>query len=1370
MLTRTPPAWVRSYIGIEFKDKGRDRRGVDCWGLVCLAYAEQFGILLPRMDDLYVSTARGGDFSQLDQAVQHHRSGDGSWKPLHYSEPSVGDIALFVHPSGDRPPHVGLVVSQTQMVHAIAGSESCLEDIASPTRAKTFVDYFAYSGPVLVQGRPNPLDGEVINAGVVAGGTIEEILQATGIEPHPHLSVYLNDRLVQQEHWRHVRPRAGRHLRVVATPLGLGGGGGKNPFRTIAMIAVLVAAVAAPYAAVGLGAAVGTWGAGTLAGSLLAAGVGLVGTLLVNALIPIPKPSIGDYGSGSVAPSIAGTRNSSRIWGVCPVVLGAMRIAPPYAARPYTENVDSDQYLRCLFDVSIGEVEISEPRIGDTALGAYDGVETEYRVGIAGEPPITLYPDTVLEDGMSVLLLASEGWTERTTPNDIEEISVDFTWPTGLAIYQDDGNRGETSVTVAIEYRPDGSGIWTALPNETVTGADTDQIRKTVRISGLAKGRYNVRVKRVTGDASSDKTIDKVYLTAIRTIRSADPVKLTNRARIALRIKASGQLNGVVDQFNVLVKSKVMDYDYTTGTWIKRVTSNPASLYRSVLQGRGGRINLADSRLDLTKLEEWHDDCRINGWEFNGVIDNKSTIFEVIQQIAAAGRATFGMRNGLFSIVRDKRQTVPIQHFTPRNSFGFRGSKAFSDLPHGVRVQFMDQDDSFNPAERIVLDDGYQLDGKDAWGNDAPTLPPALRIEPLPLTGVTSPTQAFKAARYYMAAARLRPEVYQLSTDIEHLVANRGDLVLATHDVTMWGDGAGRIQGLVIDSAGRLTGVTVDESVVMEIQHTYRLRVRLNTGETWYRDLAPAAGEFRQLTFSQPVPSDQAFPAPGDLAMWGQIEKETRELVIKGIEMDKDLGATITLVDHSPQIHHADSGTVPPWDPGISNPPEYANRPETPVIISIRSDDLVMIRGADGSLAPRMLIELRRPASRRPIPVAVQVRIRRKPGAGQTSSWRTLPLLPLQDNTFSIVDVEEGVTYEMEIRTATAAGLLSGKATAEHTVIGKTRPPGDPTSIDVIRQSDGSRRYTFFMQDQPPDLAGFVLRYGAVGSSWNNMLPLHTGLVQASPTELNEPPAGTWRFAIKSVDTSGNESLGFAWCEKTLGPQRLEGVAFSEDAGLMGWPGTKSACHIAGDVLEANDATTWDYLIANALTWETWLRWNLAPSSPIAYTHTFDAGVVLDFSPDAVLECDGASLIEVCTSTDGVTFSSYQDLAIARTTTLTGRYIRVRATVSTSTGFPVPVIRRLLVIMRAAPVELQREDLDTSTLGTSIVATGDVFIPVPAGMFRLIRTVSLTFNGMGAGWSWDLVEKNVSTGPRIRIYNAERALSHATVDVIIRGV
>ncbi|HXT31383.1 MAG TPA: NlpC/P60 family protein [Vicinamibacterales bacterium] len=57
MTTATRP-WTDAYVGLSWRERGRDRDGVDCWGLVRLALLEQRGIELPMYVEGYAVGGR----------------------------------------------------------------------------------------------------------------------------------------------------------------------------------------------------------------------------------------------------------------------------------------------------------------------------------------------------------------------------------------------------------------------------------------------------------------------------------------------------------------------------------------------------------------------------------------------------------------------------------------------------------------------------------------------------------------------------------------------------------------------------------------------------------------------------------------------------------------------------------------------------------------------------------------------------------------------------------------------------------------------------------------------------------------------------------------------------------------------------------------------------------------------------------------------------------------------------------------------------------------------------------------------------------------------------------------------------------------
>lgn len=111
--------WWKSYLGLPFSDKGRDRQGVDCWGLVRLIYSEQLQIELPSLADNYRDTDDRETLSALVEAEK-----GAKW--IAAEKPKPYDVVILTMMG--LPTHVGVVVNSRQMLHCLKGANTVLED------------------------------------------------------------------------------------------------------------------------------------------------------------------------------------------------------------------------------------------------------------------------------------------------------------------------------------------------------------------------------------------------------------------------------------------------------------------------------------------------------------------------------------------------------------------------------------------------------------------------------------------------------------------------------------------------------------------------------------------------------------------------------------------------------------------------------------------------------------------------------------------------------------------------------------------------------------------------------------------------------------------------------------------------------------------------------------------------------------------------------------------------------------------------------------------------------------------------------------------------------------------------------------------
>ena len=747
---------------------------------------------------------------------------------------------------------------------------------------------------------------------VPAGLTVEQIvalaLPGLAAEDRHRLRVTLvTERGMSapdHRHWSRLRPRLGARVVIRLVP-------GNDPtLRAVLLVAVAVAAiVVAPYLAPYLaGGALGLTAtqATLVAATLLTA----VGGLLVNALIPAQTPE-GQPQARSTY-SVSGWRNGLRPDEPIPFILGRHRYAPPFAAPSYTEIVGDQQYVRGLFCFGYGRLDLSDFRLGDTPLDDYEDVEIEVREGVAGDDPLSLYPRQVLEDAVGVELVRPlprddagdviEGDPAVSTPvvrwtaSDAASVNVLFAFQAGLFFASNGGELRTCTVSIRIRQRPETGGVWDEVATLEITAKKREAFFRQHSWALPYRGRWQIEVTRMTDESVSPQVSDRVSLAGIQSIRPEYPINMaTPLALVALRVRATYQLNGALENFNAVVQRYAPAWD--GATWADGLSRNPASAYLAALTGPASPFPASEAGIDLEQLADWHDWCAAKGLKYDRPHDAAESFGDMLRAICAAGRASprhDGMRWG---VVIDRPQTLAVDHISPRNSTGFGWSRPYFDPPHAMRVSFQDETNGWSPAERLVRWPDYEGE--------------ITLTESLELPGKTDPDEIATEATRRMLELIHRPDRFTAIQDGVARVATRGDLVMGSFDVL------DRVQlaARVVAVEGRLVGL--DEPVETEPGTAYAIRFRV------YADADDSIGASVIAGVTAPASPSHLLrladgaeiPAVGDLVHFGVAGTESLALRVRGVEAGENFSSVLSFVAAAPEIDTLIDAYEPPaWN------------------------------------------------------------------------------------------------------------------------------------------------------------------------------------------------------------------------------------------------------------------------------------------------------------------------------------------------------------------------------------------------------------------------------------------------------------------------
>lgn len=928
--------------------------------------------------------------------------------------------------------------------------------------------------------------------------------------------------------WHRIYPAAGVRVMIRLVP-------GKDALRNVLLIAVSIAALA--IGQFWVGPALAGWAAGAgfaasagligqIGAGVASAVLGIGGSMLINALIP-PSTTTAAAGQRLQAEKplfqISGWQNQSTPDGVVPSILGRVRVAPVFAAPSYSEIVGDDQYVRALFTFGYGPMQLSDLKIGETPLDSFDEVQTEIRDGYDTDEPVTLYPSQVIEDSLGAELrrdrLRNDAGTvtgtgpvtpvARFTAGDCTEVNVIWHFPGGLVRYDGSGNAKAASVNVRIRQRPAAGGEWEEVKTITFTAKKREGFFRQYRWELPSRGRWEIELARTTHESLDVNTSDRITWLALQSFRPEYPINFGKPlCLVAMRIKATYQLNSTLDRFNAIAERLVQDWDHETETWTLRPSRNLAAHFRHVLQGPENAFPEPDSSIDLEAVQDFHDFCRLKGLKYDRNKDFEGSTWDALVEIAGAGRAAPRYDGTKWSVIIDRPQELVVAHVNSRNSRDFTWSRNYLRPPHAFRVRFLDETADYQQRERIVRWPGYTGD---------------IDItEELQLPGKTDPDEIWIETRRRQYEAIYRPDVFTAVQDGAVRTATRGDFVKGSYEVLKSTMAALRVTAV----RGQL--VTLDGHVEMEAGSSYAFRFMKQVGsgddatfESVLRSVATVPG----TTDSIRLVGGGDLPVRGDLGQFGLAGAESFDLVIAGVQAGEDMTNVLTMLAQAPEIDTLTDAEVPPeWNGRAGG--DASAEISVPAIPSVSSIETHF----DGGGAADGLTLLLVPGTGGAAVDTYTIRHR----LSGTSVWAEVTA-DAGGGVVVITGYSDGDTVEMQRKATSSAGYASNwSATFTASVSVEPADPPQPISAGSVTGGTGEAEFTLSTPNDT-SIAQVRLFYSANsdGSSSAAIVTFAAG-ASANYSRTETVPAGSWYFFAETLNAEGIASTAFSLGQETI--------------------------------------------------------------------------------------------------------------------------------------------------------------------------------------------------------------------------------------------
>ncbi|MBL5979660.1 DUF1983 domain-containing protein [Comamonas sp. NyZ500] len=861
-------------------------------------------------------------------------------------------------------------------------------------------------------------------------------------------------------------------------------------------------------------AAAGTWI------SAIQAGVFIAGSVLINKVLGPKIPSAQSLAQKQIY-SLSDQRNTARPYEPIPVLWGEMRVTPDLASKSYAWYEGDDQYLSTILLGGINVHSVADLAIGDTPIGNYSDVSVYYN-GFSGmtSQNVPLYSNV---DAVAGAEFVNGGdWITRTGSAGAGVLQLDIEGQ--LYDVGGKGNINSNWVDLTIQARLVGTPVWTTLSSSTLTNASTDVLRRTFSFD-VAPGQYEVRAKlgvpRWNDGGSGDAC--KFSWVSLKSVQ-ADATDYSQWGRIGIKIRASGQLSGSLDQVRATYRAKPMPIWTGTG-WATATTradglSNPGAILLQTLRGiwtvnpQGQRVlqfgfGLSDEQIDIEGLKAFMLHCAARGYTYDKWITPSMSLGAFCEEVALAGMGEFAWTDGsrpTAVFVTNGQPNSAVVNMANMLKGGFSVDYALSNAADGIEYQWLNRDTWEMTTLRVM----------------APGVTTMLSPARVTGEGITSEAHAAVMARYHLAQSLYQYKTVHFTADIEHLDYRRLSVLSVSHDLTQWGYG-GRV--MAAQRIGAQVQLTLDESVPALASAYIGLRV---PGARDYRvwPVQPLAAESDVVTLVGEWPADLDFPgegigSPAHDTLWCYDFKATPgyRVRVTGIDPESDLkGARITAVPEGPEFwDYVLNGTYVPA-PNQSSIPQLGR----PVVKNLRVSEKVNLQGDTEWYELSCIWDVEGDYDHAQVWAGrdgSELRLVDGNAVGNRSTFR----------------IDGAGEWLIEVRPFNPAGRAGQMAVKLYITSQTQLPPRNPGTFVVQQLAGGLRRFAWaYAGDKPAALAGVQIRYlpGEVALSlngWDAMQPLgDVDDIYTAQFETSRPGAGLWTFGLRAIDTAGQLANGIA--------------------------------------------------------------------------------------------------------------------------------------------------------------------------------------------------------------------------------------------------